>query len=159
MKITKQKLKQIIKEELQEAIGSHGNPIQHLHNLVHTRAYSNLNQIAGYLANNVFSVNFQQDREGFINILRQAVPQLKELQGELDQAVTAYAQSLKGVSAKWEDVLKAINASLEAAEQAADAAANPLAAAKDRMRKAYANREQDPEEYEAARQAYRAVSG
>jgi phenylalanyl-tRNA synthetase alpha subunit len=159
MKITKQKLKQIIKEELQEAIGSHGNAVQHLHKLVSTNAYSNLNQMAAYLANNVFAANVQQDREGFMNALRKAVPQLKELQGELNQAATEYAQSLRGVSTKWQGVLESINASLEGGEQAADAAANPLAAAKDRMRQAYANREQDPEEYKAAQQAYRAARG
>jgi len=134
MKITKQQLKQIIKEELQEAIGSHGSPIQHLHKLVHTRAYSDLNQIAGYLVDNVFTSNFQQDREGFIKILRQVVPQLKELQGELNQVATDYAQSLNGVSAKWEGILEAIHASIEAGWQAEqDASMSPLEAAKDRI--------------------------
>tara|TARA_B100001123_G_C15152733_1_gene964159 strand:+ start:305 stop:1138 length:834 start_codon:yes stop_codon:yes gene_type:complete len=152
-----EELKKVLEERTE--IGSSGNPVEHLHKLVSTNAYSDLNQIATYVANRIYASNVQQDRQGFIQAIRQAIPQLKELQGDLGQAAAAYAQSLKGVSAKWEAALEAINTSLDAGAQAADTAANPLAAAKDRMRQAYANREQDPEEYEAARQAYRAARG
>lgn len=152
-----EELKKVLEERTE--IGSSGSPVEHLHKLVSTNAYSDLNQIATYVANRIYASNVQQDRQGFIQAIRQAIPQLKELQGDLGQAAAAYAQSLKGVSAKWEAALEAINTSLDAGAQAADTAANPLAAAKDRMRQAYANREQDPEEYEAARQALKAARG
>ena len=166
MKITEQILKEIIREQLNEAkaIGSHGDPVQHLHNMVEDYGDPNLNQIAGYLAGQVYLSNYKQDEKGFMDTLfeEDTMALLKELQGELSQAVSDYTQSLKGVSAKWLAVTETIGNSLVRRQRAAgDKEFNekyPEQAVQDRMQKAYANREQDPEEYKAARQAWQAAN-
>ena len=160
MKLTKSQLKQIIKEEMETieevvTIGSHGDPMEHLHKIIWTDHYRNVNTLAGYLVSKEFTANFKDDREGFHKILQELVPQLQEFSQELTSTKKQYATALQKSTEKWNEILERINNALsQDFEDARTTGMSPKQQIRDRMRKAHANRESDPAEYEAAQKAY-----
>ena len=159
MKITKSQLKQIIKEELNEVEIGGQRTVVHLNQLIQNNPQGvGLNGIASYLINNLYRANFDENREGFVAILREHIPQLENISKALTTATKEHVATLNEIDVEWSKTLESINNKVDAAGAAAPGMGTEKAQLRDRMRKAYANRENNPEEYEAARKAYRELT-
>ena len=162
MKITKSQLKQIIKEELNEVEIGGQRTVVHLNQLIQDNPQGvGLNGIASYLINNLYRANFDENREGLVAILREHIPQLENISKALTTAKKEYVATLNEIDVEWSKTLESINNKVDAAGEArrpAPGMGTEKAQLRDRMRKAYANRENNPEEYEAARKAYRELT-
>ena len=136
MKLTKQQLKRIIKEELEEMRGTPSDRLI-------------LNEV------NLGSVLTGITREG--DKRRRAIELTIKYMGQLSRISALDRQAIA-----FYEQLKNARKSLQAPQQGGEEPESTQGASegaseselKDRMRKAHANREDNPEEYEAARQAY-----
>ena len=133
MKLTKQQLKRIIKEELEEMRGTPSDRLI-------------LNEV------NLGSVLTGITREGdkrrrAIELTIKYMGQLSRISA-LDRQAIAFYEQLK-------NAMKSLQATQQGGEEPESTQGASKSEIRDRMRQAYANRETDPEEYEAARKAYR----
>jgi len=132
LKLTKQQLKQIIKEELNEMRGTPSDRLI-------------LNEV------NLGSVLTGISREG--DKRRHAIELTIKYMKKLSQISALDRQAIE-FSNQLENAMKSLQAPQQRGEEPESTQGASENELRDRMRKAHANRENNPEEYEAARQAY-----
>jgi len=136
------------------------NATRYLNGIIQKGLYKDVNELATYLAQEVYSHNYRENPKEFIEILKQVIPQLQTLSKELIEANNNYVSTLNDLGSTWSEINDFIGDNLVSGqEQRAQAKLSPEERLKDRMRAAAANRKEDPEEWAAAKAAYKDSKG